>query len=231
MVRLPRLLDHLTIRLCDHKTMGLITAIEPQARHENRFNLYVDNQFALGLSGLVAARLHVGQILSDAELKALDQQEALESAHEKALRFLEPRPRSAMEVKQQLRKKKIPDDLIDRVIAQLTDAGLLNDAAFAKYWVESREQFKPRAPRALRFELRQKGLSTTDIAAAVGEVDESESAYRAGMARVKRWQALERREFMEKLGAFLVRRGFSYEVAKGAATRLWNESRAEDPPS
>jgi regulatory protein len=208
--------------------MGRVTAIEVQARHANRFNLYVDDHFAFGMSAMIAARLSVGQTLSDDELKKMEEQELFESAYEKALRFLEPRPRSTTEVKQHLLKKKIAADVAERVTARLTDAGLLDDAAFAKYWVENREQFRPRAARALRFELKRKGLSNTDIGDAIGEIDESESAYRAGVARAKRWRTLERREFLEKLTAFLVRRGFSYDVAKQAVTRLWSESRAED---
>ena len=209
---------------------GRITAIEPQARHANRFNLYIDDQFALGLSASVAARLRVGQTLSEADLAALEREEAYETAHEMALRFLEPRPRSRAEVKQQLRKKQVASDVIDQVIARLTDAGLIDDEAFAKYWVENREAFRPRAGRALRFELKRKGLSDAAIKEAIGTLDESESAYRAGTARAARWRNLERRAFMEKLGAFLVRRGFSYEVAKDAAKRLWDETR-QDPES
>ena len=203
--------------------MGKITAIEPQARHPNRFNLYIDEHFAIGLSAILAAKLRVGQTLDDADVKRLEDTEAFESAREKALRFLEPRPRSSTEVKQHLVKKKIAGPMAERVVNRLTEAGLIDDAAFAKYWVENREQFKPRAARALRFELRRKGLESAEIAAAVGEIDESESAYRAGSARAQRWLSLDRRAFMEKLSAFLVRRGFGYSVAKDAAQRLWNE--------
>ena len=208
--------------------MGRITAIEPQAHHANRFNLYVDDRFALGLSAIMAAKVHVGQIITDAELAQLEQAEAFEFAYEKALGFLEPRPRSSTEVKQHLQKKKIEADVADKVIARLTESGLLDDTAFAKYWVENREQFRPRAARALRFELKRKGLSDSDIKEAVGDVDEQDSAYRAGVNRAKRWRNLERREFIEKLTGFLIRRGFSYSVAKDAVVRLWNESRTEE---
>lgn len=203
---------------------GKITAIEPQARHPNRFNLYIDDRFAMGLSAIVAARLQVGRALSDAEIAALGSEEGLEDAHEKALRFLEPRPRSTAEVKQHLLKKDIPADVVAQVIEKLTGAGLLDDAAFAKYWVENREEFRPRAGRALRFELKRKGLADAAIADAIREIDESESAYRAGLARARRLSTLEYREFRDKLGAFLVRRGFSYQVAKQAAERLWQET-------
>lgn len=203
--------------------MGLITAIEPQARHAKRFNLFVDNEFALGLSAMVAARLRVGQTLTNEELAELARAEALEDARERALRFLEPRPRSSTEVKQHLFKKKIATDVIEQTITRLTEAGLLDDAAFAKYWVENRETFRPRAGRALKFELKRKGVSDANIGDALGEIDESESAYRAAENRAKRWSELERREFFEKLTAFLVRRGFSYDIAKQAAKRLWDE--------
>jgi regulatory protein len=204
---------------------GRITALEPQERHTNRFNLYIDDRFVFGLSAVVAANLHVGQTLTDAELTAIEHQEAVETAHEKALRFLEPRPRSITEVRLHLLKKKLSKDAIDEAIVRLSDAGLLDDAAFARYWVENREEFRPRAGRALRYELRNKGLSDTDIKSAIGNVDEDESAYRAGLARSQRWSTLEHREFRDKMGAFLVRRGFTYEVAKRAAERLWEETR------
>ena len=206
---------------------GRITAIEPQARHANRFNLYIDDKFAMGISAIVAAKLRVGQALDDATSAALAREEAYETAHEQALRYLEPRPRSSAELKQQLRKKKVADEIIEQVIARLTEAGLLDDAAFAKYWVENRETFRPRAGRALRFEMKRKGLSDETIKQAIGTLDESESAYNAAAARATRWRELEQREFMDKLGAFLVRRGFSYGVAKEAAKRWWDETREE----
>jgi regulatory protein len=205
-----------------------ITAMEPQARHPNRINLYVDHRFALGLADIIAARVHVGQTVGEADLAELARAEALETAHEAALRFLEPRPRSAAEVRQRLQKKGTDPELIEPVIVRLTEAGLLDDTAFAKYWVENREQFRPRAGRALRFELKRKGLSNAAITDALASVDEDESAYRAGGERARRWRTLEHREFRDKLGAFLVRRGFSYDTAKRAAERWWLETRDED---
>lgn len=205
--------------------MGKITAIEPQVKNSNRFSLYVDNQFALGLSARVGARLRVGQELSVEDLAKLALDEAREDAHEKALRFLEPRPRSVAEVKEQLRKKKIPAQVIDETLARLKEANLLDDAAFAQYWVENRETFRPRGGRALRFELRRKGVPDNEIAQAIGEIDETEGAYRAVESRAQRWHTLERREFFDKVAAFLVRRGFTYDIAKQTAKRLWDETR------
>ncbi len=203
--------------------MAKITAIEPQARHANRFNIYIDDQFAIGLSAILAAKLRVGQTIDDAQMAALEREAAYETGHEKALRFLEARPRSASEVKKQLLKKKIPADVIDRVIERLTEAGLLDDRAFAKYWVENRESFRPRAGRALRYEMKRKGLSDTAIASALKGLNEDDSAYRAGAARARRWYGLEHREYLQKMVGFLVRRGFAYDTSKQAAERLWKD--------
>ena len=203
--------------------MSKITAIELQARHANRFNIYVDDQFALGLCAILAAKLRVGQVVDDAQMLALEREEAYETAHDKALSFLETRPRSASEVKQQLFKKKIAAEAIDRVIERLTEAGLLDDQAFAKYWVENRESFRPRAGRALRYEMKRKGLSDTTIASALKGLSEDDSAYRAGVARARRWYGLEHREYLQKMVGFLVRRGFAYDISKQAAERLWQD--------
>lgn len=203
--------------------MPKITAIEPQARHGDRFNVYVDDQFALGVSAIVATKLRVGQVVDDDQMAALENDEAYESAHEKALGFLEARPRSSSEVRQQLFKKKIAAEVIDRVIERLTEAGLLDDQAFAKYWVENRETFRPRAGRALKYEMKRKGLSDTAIASALKGLSEEESAYRAGMARARRWCGLEHRDYLQKMIGFLVRRGFAYDTSKQAAERLWKD--------
>jgi regulatory protein len=175
------------------------------------------------LSAFTAARVRVGQIVTATELAELERAEARETAYNKALRFLEPRPRSVAEVREHLVKKKIANDVIDETLARLKDAGLLDDAAFAKYWVENRETFRPRAGRALRYELKRKGIADSAIGDVLGEIDESDSAYRAVANRAQRWSNLERREFMDKVSAFLVRRGFGYDIAKSTAKRLWDE--------
>lgn len=202
--------------------MGTITALKPQAQRANRVNVYVDGQWALGVSRVVAARLRVGQTLSEEDLANLARAEALETARECALRFLTSRPRSVAEVRQHLVKKKFAAEVIDQVLARLREVGLIDDTAFARYWVENREQFRPRAARVLRVELKRKGLDQNDIAAAIEGMDERESAYRAAAARAYRWRNLERRQFLQKMIAFLMRRGFAYTVAKDAAERAWD---------
>ncbi|HZQ05715.1 MAG TPA: regulatory protein RecX [Anaerolineae bacterium] len=204
-------------------TPGRVTALEPQVKRPNRFNLYIDDHFAMGLSVYVAAGIRVGQELSRADLEKLQRAEQLEDARERALRYLEVRPRSEQEIRQQLLKKGFPEEIIVQVIARLQESNLLGDRDFAKFWVENREGFKPRSKRALQYELRQKGVSSEEITRAVKKVDERDSAYRAAQSKALRWQDLDPQEFREKLTGFLARRGFDYTVTRETVKRLWDE--------
>jgi regulatory protein len=86
-----------------------------------------------------------------------------------AARFLEVRPRSIDEVRRRLREAGYRADLVDGAIERLADLGMLDDEAFARAWVESRDRARPRGERALRSELRRKGVSGALIAEVLGE--------------------------------------------------------------
>ena len=86
-----------------------------------------------------------------------------------AARFLGTRPRSADEVRRRLRDAGYRADLVEGTLDRLTELGYLDDAAFARAWVESRDRTRPRGARALRDELRRKGVAVTDAEAALAE--------------------------------------------------------------
>jgi regulatory protein len=73
---------------------GTITALRFQKRNKNRVNVYLDGQFAFGLVAIEAARLRVGQTLSDNDVARLQMRDEVERAYERALNFLSYRPRS-----------------------------------------------------------------------------------------------------------------------------------------
>jgi len=191
---------------------GTITALRLQKRNKDRVNVYLDGRFAFGLAAIAAANLRVGQTLSDEEIARLQAKDDTERAYEHALNFLSYRPRSEAEVRRNLREKDAEDEVIEAVIERLTRVGLLDDHAFARYWIENRLEFNPRGPRALRQELRQKGVSDAVIAEALAGFDEEAVARRAARAAVRRLAHLEPTEFRRRLGAYLARRGFSYAV-------------------
>ena len=92
---------------------------------------------------------------------------------EAAARFLEVRSRSVAEVRRRLTTNGYRADLVDGAITRMTELGMLDDDAFARAWVESRDRSRPRGERAIRVELGQKGVDRAVI-------DEVLAARRAG---------------------------------------------------
>jgi regulatory protein len=203
-----------------------VTQLKIQARNKARVNVYLDGKFAFGLAKIVAARLALGQELDDAAIARLKATDDVEATYERALKFLGTRPRSETEVRRRLREKGVVPELIDEVLARLSRAGLVDDKAFASFWVENRGTFRPRSSRMLKAELKQKGVSEDVLREALSETNDDEAAYTVAAKRARRLAGLERQEFRRKLGEFLARRGFSYDTIAPVVERVWQESQA-----
>jgi regulatory protein len=204
---------------------GKITALKYQKKNLDRVNVYLDGRFAFGLSAILAASLKLGQFLSEPEVESLREQDAAEVAYNRALNYLSYRPRSRAEISTYLQRRGESDSQIEAVTSRLERAGLLDDEAFARFWVENRERFRPRGLRALRYELRSKGISDEIIDRLLATVDVSAGAYEAASRKARQLIHLERQTFHRKLVEYLARRGFEYEVAQEVAVRCWTELR------
>lgn len=216
-------------RLCIFNMNRRISAVKPQQKNPQRMNIYLDGEYAFGLSRIVAAWLKVGQELSEEKVTSLQAEDASEIAYQKALHFLGYRPRSSAEVRQNLTKKGISDDLVEQTVTRLQQAGLINDQEFASAWVENRNTFQPRSRSALRMELHRKGLNDEVIQPVLDEqVEEPALVQEAARKYAHRLAGLEWPEFRRKLGGFLARRGFSYDTLTPVVSEIWKESRMAD---
>jgi regulatory protein len=149
---------------------------------------------------------------------------------EAALRFLEARQRSAAEVRRRLLLNGYRQDLVEGAIQRLTELAMLDDAAFARSWVESRDRARPRGERVLRRELALKGVDRDVVDDVIEERDSEAAAEQAGgqtpderaarrllarneraLARVADPRARRRRAY-----ALLARNGFDSETAVAA---------------
>ncbi len=205
-----------------------ITALKVQKKNPNRVNVYLDGEFAFGLSRIVAAWLQVGQTLSQDKIAELQAKDAVEVAFQRALKFLNYRERSEAEVIQNLKGHQIPENVIAEVIERLRRSGLIDDQRFAKNWIENRNEFRPRSRRALTYELRQKGIAQETIQEVVESVDEHQLAYRAASKVARKFKKAEWPVFRQKMLAHLARRGFDYETAAEVIRRVWAEQQALD---
>lgn len=200
---------------------GTITALVVQKRDKERVNVFLDGEFALAVTALVAATLKKGQWLSDAEITQLKNQDEWTKAYNHALRYLGYRARSRAEMENYLRGKGYPAEVIDETINRLLSEKYLDDEAFAQFWLENRETFRPKGQRFLRYELKQKGITDPIIEATLADVDEEELGWRAVEPKLYRWRSLSEEDFKKKVISFLSRRGFDYDVVRDVSNRAW----------
>lgn len=201
--------------------MVIVTDIAPQKRIRDRVNVYLDGEYAFSLAIVTAGSIRIGQSLSSEDIEKLQASDAFERAKQSAFHFLSFRPRSSGEVRKNLAKKGYDDSVVDRVIDRLLELELLDDRAFAQYWVEQRETFKPRSKRALRYEMYQKGLSREVIDQAVADVDEMAAARRSVAKKAEVWSRLGRDSFRSKIVRYLKNRGFNYQIIADVSQELW----------
>ncbi|MHC1740755.1 MAG: regulatory protein RecX [Anaerolineaceae bacterium] len=199
-----------------------ITGIQAQKRNPERVNIYLDGEFAFGLSRIVAAWLHQGQRLSEEKIAVLCNEDGDEVAYQKALLLLNRQQRTSQEIRQKLTIKGFSSSQIDEVLLKLERAGLVEDERFAKLWVENRNSFHPRSRRLIRLELLHKGIAEEDITNALeGSAEDTELATQAAMQQVRKFSTLEWELFRKKLSAFLLRRGFSYGTVASVVRSVW----------
>lgn len=199
-----------------------ITALKAQKNNPNRINVYLDGEFAFGLSRIVAAWLNVGQMVSEEKIQQLQAEDTAEVAFQRAMRFLAHRPRSEHELVQKLQTLGFEPAVVRATIERLKNSGYLDDRQFSKLWVENRNEFRPRSRRVLALELRQKGVAEDVIQNTLSENPEEEAlAYQAASRYVRRLEGLEWQMFRNRLSAFLARRGFSYGTISSVVRRAW----------
>jgi len=207
--------------------MLTVTRLEPQKKNPLRLNVYLDGEFAFGISQAAAPWLEEGNQLSQQKVDDLQNKDQLEGAYQRALNFLSYRIRSEKEIRQNLNKHQIPEEIIEGVLDRLRGASLVDDQDFASQWVENRVHFKPRGKRALSSELFQKGISNQIIEDVLAELNEEELAYKFARKKITKLSELDEKAFQKKLSGFLTRRGFPYHINKDVIFTLWNEIEKE----
>ncbi|MDD4859095.1 MAG: RecX family transcriptional regulator [Dehalococcoidales bacterium] len=190
-----------------------------------KVNLYLDGKPALRLEAEVAFRegLRVGQEIATGELEALKSADERQRCLNSAERYLGYRPRSESELRQQLKQRGFDDENITAVLESLKQSGLVNDAEFARFWQDNRASFRPRSKWLTAQELKRKGVNEEVIRQTVATIDDEESAYRAASGKARRLPESDYALFRRRLGDFLRRRGFGYEVITHVVERMWQE--------
>jgi len=193
-----------------------VTGIKTQVKREGRYSIFVDGKYAFSLSaeGLLGSGYTVGQELSQVELTEAKSQSQTDKAYALTLAYVARRMRSEGELRDYFRRKGNDNDFTRSVLVKLRKQGLVDDAEFARRWVENRRLLKATSAKKLRLELRQKHIAD-DIIRQVLAVDETdERTLLRDLVAKKRKQT--RYQDNQKLIAYLARQGFNYDDIKVA---------------
>ncbi len=205
--------------------MSRITDLRSGKRREKRINIFLDGKFAFSLGAEVAAKenLQVGQELSEKQIALLASNEQLQRCLEAAYRYFGYRPRSESEIRERMQRRGFAAETIDAATVHLREQGLLDDEAFAQFWKENRESFRPRSQWLTRLELKRMGVRNDVIEQVVAGMDDEENAYRAAQQKMRHRTPADYQDFRRRLGDYLRRRGFSYEVIGHTVGKIWQE--------
>ena len=159
-------------------------------------------------------------------------------AREVCLRLLTLAPRTRAQLADALRKRGIPDEAADAVLGRYEDVGLIDDAAFARAWVESRHYSRGLAGRALHAELRQRGVAADEIRAAIDEQlgpdAEVGAARRLVAGKLAATRGLPPEQRTRRLAGLLARKGYpaglAFRVIREALEAEGEAAFPEDEP-
>ncbi|MFD7717049.1 recombination regulator RecX [Streptomyces sp. NPDC059814] len=155
-----------------------------------------------------------------------ESRDPVEEARNICLRLLTGTPRTRKQLADALHKREIPDEAAEEVLSRFEDVGLIDDAAFADAWVESRHQSRGLARRALVRELRTKGVDSAVIDEAIGQLDpeQEEATARELVARkIRSTRGLDRDKRLRRLAGMLARKGYGEGMALRVVRRALEE--------
>lgn len=199
---------------------GTVTRLTAQEKNADRVSVYLDGAFAFGVHQdlVLEYGLHRGRVLDVDEQQAIADADARLGARSTALAYLSYRARSRREVAGKLAERGTPGAVAEETLAWLEERGYLDDAAYAEQYAQSRSRAHGYGPERVRMELLRRGVDRETAEAAVRGAFEAEETLETARTHAhKRWPALLRepdaRKRRRKLFDFLVRRGFSFDVA------------------
>jgi regulatory protein len=205
-----------------------ITGIERQKKNPRRYNVYIDNEFGLGLDKnvIIDNGLRTGDEITESTLDTLRTEDAKVRAYQTAMRYLSYRPRSVKEIQSRLEREDIDDKIIGQTIGRLLEQNLIDDRKYAELFTESRIQHKPVGISRLRRELRQKGIAGQIIEEIeqryFGDEDEYRRAFLLADKKLRSDRRTDPIGRKRRLAAFLGRRGFEWDTINRILEKLQN---------
>lgn len=197
--------------------LQVVTKISQQKRSSNRFNVYLDNEYAFGISEdvYVTYQLYKGKELTAEQIETIKQADDVQQAYIIAINYLSYRMRTETEIRTHLRKKDLVHDVIERAIELLYQEELLDDSIFAETFVRDRINRSTKGPKVIRQELAQKGIDKGIIDEALKTYTrdkQMDKAFKLGEKEAQKSSRHPVNRRKDQMKSRLLRRGFTHDV-------------------
>jgi len=207
-----------------------ITKIERQKKRASRKSIFIDGNFAFGVSDdvLLKFALHEGAELDEEAVERIAEAENEASAQQKALRLLGIRPRSKKEIRDYLIKKDFSAGLAERIIGKLESLRMLDDLAFARMVCRDLLAKKPSGEKMLRQQLVKKGVPAATVENVLQEFSTPEGEFEMALKAAEKQsfrigrssRTVDDDGYRKKILEYLLRRGFAFDTALRATKKI-----------
>ena len=208
--------------------MKTITKIATQKKATNRFNIYLDDEYAFSVSEdvLIKHHLHKGMQLSEEEIEKITQADFFHKFYVMAIRYLSYRMRSEQEMRNYLLGKDVSNELIEEIIGKLKTEKLLKDEDFALAFLQDRILHSSKVPKLIAQELRKKGISDEiikNVMKRYTKEEQLEKALKLAQKHIHKKSSHSFQKRMEQLKVRLMQNGFSKEIINDVIAKVHSD--------
>lgn len=203
-----------------------ITSIEPQ-KNIKRVNIFIDDKFAFGLTEEIRFKysLHIDDEVTQDFIDNILKSEEQMKVTEHALNLLSYRQRSQKEIITALNRKGYEESYIQHTVEYLKKNKFIDDYAYAKSFIADKLNLNGYGSVRIKFELMKKGISKDIIEATLNldEDEEYEIAMEIAVKKFKSYKDQDKSSIYRKLGGFLQRKGYSFDIVSKVLRELLND--------
>lgn len=201
--------------------MPVITKITQQKRDAERYNIYIDEKYAMSVheSVLVKFGLTKGMSLDDWAMEDMAYDDEIQKAFNRALHYLAFRMRSEYEVKSKLLEAGYGEAVTLEAIVKLKRLGFLNDDAFSNALLQTQKNAFRKGPRAIQQEMHKKGIEKelqAKVLEAYSEEEQLEIAKELAAKTAKSHRGLSPAQVKQRIQNALQRKGYSFSIVSQA---------------
>ena len=194
-----------------------VTAIEQQKKDPDKYNVFVDGEFAFSLymQDILFFKIKENEEIAEDKYSYIVNEVIYIKAQDKALNYLGFKMRTEKEIRDKLESYDYSENVIERVMEFLLKYNYIDDFKYAMSYIRQTQRLKPLGSYGIKMKLREYGVKDEIIENAIleSELDEEEDAYSLLMKKIGEKKELDEKE-KKKYHDFLLRRGYSYDIIK-----------------